>query len=59
MPCSRKTDQTGMPYFKTLSTSRLTLRPPRRGDADDLFALHSDAAVMRYFSEPLPRVNLA
>jgi ribosomal-protein-alanine N-acetyltransferase len=41
-----------MPYFKTLSTARLTLRPPRRGDEDDLFALHSDAAVMRYFSEP-------
>ena len=37
---------------KTLSTARLTLRPPRRGDEDALFALHSDAEVMRYFSEP-------
>jgi RimJ/RimL family protein N-acetyltransferase len=41
-----------MPHFKTLTTPRLTLRPPRRGDEDDLFALHADPAVMRYFSEP-------
>jgi RimJ/RimL family protein N-acetyltransferase len=37
---------------KTLATARLTLRPPMRGDEDALFALHSDPAVMRYFSEP-------
>lgn len=37
---------------KTLSTARLSLRPPRRGDEEALFALHSDAEVMRYFSEP-------
>lgn len=41
-----------MTYFRTLSTPRLTLRPPRRGDEDDLFTLHSDPDVMRYFSEP-------
>ncbi|CDG84206.1 GNAT family N-acetyltransferase [Janthinobacterium agaricidamnosum] len=41
-----------MPYFKTLSTARLTLRPPRHGDEESLFRLHSDAQVMRYFSEP-------
>ncbi len=41
-----------MGAFKTLSTARLTLRPPCRGDEDALFALHSDAEVMRYFSEP-------
>jgi len=41
-----------MAYTKTLQTARLTLRPPRRGDEDDLFAIHADPAVMRYFSEP-------
>ncbi|HEY0488040.1 MAG TPA: GNAT family N-acetyltransferase [Telluria sp.] len=37
---------------KNLDTGRLALRPPRRGDEDALFALHSDPDVMRYFSEP-------
>ena len=41
-----------MAYTKTLQTARLTLRPPRHGDEDDLFAIHADPAVMRYFSEP-------
>lgn len=41
-----------MAYTKTIATARLTLRPPRRGDETDLFAIHSDPAVMRYFSEP-------
>lgn len=41
-----------MSHFKTLTTERLTMRPPHRGDEDALFALHSDAEVMRYFSEP-------
>ncbi|NML62644.1 GNAT family N-acetyltransferase [Massilia sp. RP-1-19] len=41
-----------MASSKTISTTRLTLRPPCRGDEDALFALHSDAEVMRYFSEP-------
>ena len=41
-----------MAYSKTLSTARLTLRPPHPGDVDELFALHADPAVMRYFSEP-------
>jgi RimJ/RimL family protein N-acetyltransferase len=41
-----------MAYVKVLSTARLTLRPPQRGDEEDLFALHSDPLVMRYFSEP-------
>lgn len=35
-----------------LTTTRLKLRPPRRGDEQDLFAIHSDPVVMRYFSEP-------
>lgn len=41
-----------MTYAKTIETARLTLRIPRRGDAADLYALHSDPEVMRYFSEP-------
>jgi ribosomal-protein-alanine N-acetyltransferase len=41
-----------MAYTKTIHTTRLTLRPPRRGDEADLFAIHSDPLVMRYFSEP-------
>jgi ribosomal-protein-alanine N-acetyltransferase len=41
-----------MAYTKTLHTTRLTLRPPRRGDEEDLWAIHSDPDVMRYFSEP-------
>lgn len=41
-----------MAYTKTIETARLTLRPPRRGDEADLYAIHSDRAVMRYFSEP-------
>ena len=41
-----------MTYFRTLDTARLTLRPPRRGDEADLYAIHADAEVMRYFSEP-------
>lgn len=41
-----------MTYTKTLATARLTLRPPRPGDEQDLFAIHSDPAVMRHFSEP-------
>jgi len=41
-----------MTYSKTLHTPRLTLRPPRRGDETDLYAIHADPEVMRYFSEP-------
>ena len=41
-----------MAYSKTLETARLTLRPPRRGDEADLYAIHADPEVMRYFSEP-------
>ncbi|MEJ7806147.1 MAG: GNAT family N-acetyltransferase [Telluria sp.] len=40
-----------MAYDKNLITQRLTLRAPRHDDAAELFALHSDAEVMRYFSE--------
>ncbi|QGZ39475.1 RimJ/RimL family protein N-acetyltransferase [Pseudoduganella flava] len=40
-----------MDYQKTLTTARLTLRPPRPGDEDDLLAIHADPEVMRYFSE--------
>lgn len=41
-----------MAYTKTLLSARLTLRPPRHGDEADLWAIHADPAVMRYFSEP-------
>jgi RimJ/RimL family protein N-acetyltransferase len=41
-----------MDFHITLATPRLTLRPPRPGDEDDLQAIHGDPAVMRYFSEP-------
>lgn len=41
-----------MAYDKTLVTPRLTLRAPHSSDAAELFALHSDVDVMRYFSEP-------
>ncbi|GGY55381.1 GNAT family N-acetyltransferase [Pseudoduganella albidiflava] len=40
-----------MDYHITLTTPRLTLRPPRPGDEDDLMAIHGDPEVMRYFSE--------
>ena len=36
----------------TLVTDRLTLRPFAESDADDLFALHSDAEVLRYWDSP-------
>jgi RimJ/RimL family protein N-acetyltransferase len=36
----------------TLSTDRLRLRPLDDGDADDLFALHSNARVLRYWDTP-------
>lgn len=36
----------------TLSTDRLRLRPFTDADADDLFALHSSAHVLRYWDAP-------
>jgi RimJ/RimL family protein N-acetyltransferase len=36
----------------TLRTERLRLRPFTRADADDLFALHSSASVLRYWDAP-------
>ena len=36
----------------TLHTDRLRLRPFEDSDADDLFALHSNAAVLRYWDSP-------
>jgi RimJ/RimL family protein N-acetyltransferase len=36
----------------TLHTTRLRLRPFTDGDADALFALHSDARVLRYWDAP-------
>ena len=39
-----------IPPVPTLTGPRVRLRPLRSGDADDLFALHSDARVMRYWS---------
>ena len=43
----------GMPLATpTRTTERLTLRPVTDADADDLFALHSDAHVLRYWDSP-------
>ena len=39
-----------IPPEPTLAGARLRLRPLRSDDADDLFALHSDPRVMRYWS---------
>lgn len=39
-----------LPGFPALSGPRVRLRGPRPEDADDVFALFSDAAVMRYWS---------
>jgi [ribosomal protein S5]-alanine N-acetyltransferase len=36
----------------TLSTARLRLRPFDESDADDLFALHSNPDVLRYWDSP-------
>jgi RimJ/RimL family protein N-acetyltransferase len=36
----------------TLHTARLRLRPFDDADADDLFALHSSACVLRYWDAP-------
>ena len=36
----------------TLHTARLRLRPFDDADADGLFALHSDARVLRYWDAP-------
>ncbi len=36
----------------TLTTSRLVLRPAADGDADALYAMHSDARVLRYWDAP-------
>ena len=36
----------------TLHTARLRLRPFDDADADDLFALHSNACVLRYWDAP-------
>lgn len=37
----------------TLSTARLTLRPPRAEDAIPMFAMYSDVEFMRYWSFPV------
>ena len=41
-----------IPPVPTLEGARVRLRPLRASDADALFALHSDARVMRYWSFP-------
>src|SRR3954453_6822488 len=40
------------PPSPTLHTARLRLRPFSDEDADNLFALHSDAHVLRYWDSP-------
>jgi len=42
----------GLPAFPQLQGKRVRLRGPRREDAEALFALFSDPAVMRYWSRP-------
>ena len=42
----------GLPAFPQLQGKRVRLRGPRNEDADALFALFSDPAVMRYWSRP-------
>ena len=42
----------GLPAFPQLQGKRVRLRGPRIEDADALFALFSDPAVMRYWSRP-------
>lgn len=39
-----------VPVEPTLTGTRVQLRPLRASDADDLFAVHSDPHVMRYWS---------
>jgi RimJ/RimL family protein N-acetyltransferase len=41
-----------LPAFPQLQGKRVRLRGPRNDDADALFALFSDPAVMRYWSRP-------
>lgn len=41
-----------LPAFPALCGQRVRLRGPRADDADALFALYSDPAVMRYWSRP-------
>ncbi len=41
-----------LPAFPQLRGPRVRLRGPRPGDADAIFALFSDPAVMRYWSRP-------
>jgi RimJ/RimL family protein N-acetyltransferase len=42
----------GMLPTPTLRTARLRLRPVTRADSDDLFALHSNDYVLRYWDAP-------
>ncbi|MFL6591469.1 MAG: GNAT family N-acetyltransferase [Luteimonas sp.] len=42
----------GLPSFPRLQGKRVCLRPPTADDADALFALFADPAVMRYWSRP-------
>jgi len=41
-----------IPPVPTLTGGRVRLRPLRKVDAEDFFALHSDPRVMRYWSHP-------
>jgi RimJ/RimL family protein N-acetyltransferase len=43
---------TTIPATPVLIGARLALRPLRASDADDLYAVHSDPRVMRYWSHP-------
>jgi ribosomal-protein-alanine N-acetyltransferase len=41
-----------IPLVPTLTGGRVRLRPLRKTDAEDFFALHADPRVMRYWSHP-------
>jgi len=49
-----------LPTFPQLETNRLRLREIVEADAEDLFAIHGDSALMQWFgSEPLPDLSAA
>lgn len=52
MTPSTSTPSTSTLSTPTLRTDRLRLRPVADTDADDLFALHSNAVVLRYWDSP-------
>ena len=48
---------TELPDFPTLHTDRLGLREITHNDVDDMFAIHGDADLMKWFGQPLADVD--